>query len=281
VRTADGTELFVRRWPVPAGTPRRGSLLLVHGLGEHSGRYEHVAELLTGMGLEVRSYDHRGHGRSGGPRGAIPGPDALLDDLRDVFDALSADTDAEGPPLLLGHSMGGLVAARAATGGWVAPRALILSSPALALWMSRPQRALAAVGRRLAPDRAVANGLPLDGLSRDPAVIAAYGADEHVHDRITPRLLDFMLDAGARALADAPSFRVPTLLLVAGADRLVDAAGSRRFAAALPDGVGALRVYADHHHELFNEPEPDRSRVLDDLHEWIDAQLAQRGSVSA
>src|SRR5262245_39608206 len=112
MRLPDGTEIFLREWPVPDGTEPRGALLLVHGLGEHSGRYAHAAERLAALGLHVRGYDHRGHGDSGGPRGSVPHPEALLDDVRAVFDDLA--TSAGGTPFLLGHSLGGAVAARAA-----------------------------------------------------------------------------------------------------------------------------------------------------------------------
>jgi len=240
LRLPDGAEIFLREWPVPDGVERRGSLLLVHGLGEHSGRYAHVAERLAAQGLHVRGYDHRGHGESGGRRGSVPHPDALLDDLRAVFDDLASDG---GPPFLLGHSMGGATAARAATGGWVTPRGLILSSPALRISPSPLEIGLLAVARRLAPDRALPNRLPVGKLSHDPREVAAYKADGLNHDRITPRLYDFMVDAGAAARRDAARFTIPTLLLVAGADALVDARGARELSAALPAGVGMLHWY--------------------------------------
>jgi alpha-beta hydrolase superfamily lysophospholipase len=268
-QVADGS-LALRDWPVPAGVERRGALLLVHGLGEHSGRYAHVAERLTGIGLAVRGYDHRGHGRSAGTRGSIPHAEALLDDIRAVFDDLRGDDE---PPFLLGHSMGGAIAARAATGGWVAPRALVLSSPALSVPLPGWQRAGMAVARRLAPARPLPNNLPLDKLSHDAREVEAYKRDELNHDRITPRLYDFMADAGAAARRDAARFTVPTLLLVAGRDRLVDPQGAREFAAALPPGVGTLHVYDDLYHELFNEREPDRTRVLDELCTWLEARV--------
>jgi alpha-beta hydrolase superfamily lysophospholipase len=273
---ADGVALHVHDWPVPPGVARRGSLLLVHGLGEHAGRYAHVAAALAAGGIAVRGWDQRGFGRSGGARGAIPHPDALLDDARLLYDRLAADAQAAGddaPPFLLGHSMGGVVAARAATGGWIAPRGLVLSSPALRARLSAAQRVQLALGRRLLPNVAVSNALPVDLLSHDPATLAAYRADASVHDRVTPRLAAFIIDAGAQALRDAPRLRVPTLLLVAGSDGIVDAGGARDFAAALPDGVGTLRWYDALYHELFNEREPDRARVLADLRRWITAQL--------
>jgi alpha-beta hydrolase superfamily lysophospholipase len=273
----DGMATFVRDWSVPDGTERRGSLLLVHGLGEHCGRYDEVGSGLAAIGLEVRAYDLRGHGRSAGAQGSIPSAGALLEDLRFVFAELDGRGRAAGdgaPPLLLGHSMGGTIAAAAVTGGLVAPRALILSSPALRLPVSRPRLALIAVARRLIPDRPLPNGLPVDKLSRERATVDAYVADELVHDRITPRMFGFLADAGAAARHDAGSIAVPTLVLVAGSDAIVDPRGAREFAAALPPGVGTLRVYDGLYHEIFNETAQDRARVLADMHAWIERTLA-------
>jgi alpha-beta hydrolase superfamily lysophospholipase len=277
LRTADGIELFARAWAVPEGAARRGALLLVHGLGEHSGRHDRLARELAGMGLEVRAYDLRGHGRSGGPRGGIPHAGAHGDDLALAFGELERDAREQGdeaPPLLLGHSLGGAFAARAVTSGALRPRGLILSSPALAFSVRPHQRLMAFAGRRLIPDVAVPNGLDRDGLSHDPAVRAAYEADPLVHDRISARLYDALAAAGAEARRDAGSVRVPTLLLVSGSDRLVDPAGSRELFAALPAGVGTLHVYDELFHELFNEREPDRARVLADLRAWLAPVLA-------
>ena len=252
---------------MPGGTATRGSLLIVHGLGEHSGRYGRLGADLAALGYAVRSYDLRGHGASPGPRGGVATDGEPLEDLREAFAAPAG----ERPPFLLGHSMGGAIAARAVTDGLVAPRGLILSSPALRLLMTRAQLGLLAAALRVAPDRAVPNRLPLARLSHDPAVVAAYRADPAVHDRITPQLTRFLIDAGAAARRDAARCRVPTLLLVAGQDGLVDARGAREFAAALAPGVGTLRVYDDLYHELFNEREPGRGRVLADLAQWLAA----------
>jgi alpha-beta hydrolase superfamily lysophospholipase len=271
----DGSATFTREWAPAGGLPRRGSILLVHGLGEHSGRYDHVAARLTAIGLAVHGYDLRGHGRSDGPRGSIPSDDALLDDLRFVFgevDRHARKAGDEHAPLLLGHSLGGAVAARATAGGWVRPRALILSSPALALHVDPARGAVLKFARRLMPDRALPNSLPADKLSHDPAEVAAYRSDDLVHDRITPRMYGFLADAGAAVRRDAAQLTVPTLLLAAGDDGIVDARGARELAAALPAGATA-RIYDDLYHELFNEREADRSRVLDDLVGWVERQL--------
>lgn len=278
LRLADGTATFVRRWPVPDGVERRGSILLVHGLGEHSGRYGHVAARLAPLGLEVCGYDLRGHGRSEGARGSIPHPDALLEDLRLVFEDLDARGRAAGDaaaPLLLGHSLGGTIAAAGTAGGWVAPRALVLSSPALALHVGGPRAAVLGLARRLIPDRALPNALPVERLSHDPAEVEAYRTDELVHDRITPRMYGFLADAGAAVRRDGARLEAPTLLLVAGDDALVAATGSRELAARLAPGVGTVHFYDELYHETFNEREPDRSRVLGDLAAWVEQQLSR------
>jgi alpha-beta hydrolase superfamily lysophospholipase len=276
LRLPDGTATFVRSWPPPDGVARRGSIVLVHGLGEHSGRYGHVAGRLTALGLEVRGYDLRGHGRSEGARGSIPRDDALLEDLRFVFDDADRRGRAAGDdaaPLLLGHSLGGTIAAAATLGGHVAPRALVLSSPALALHVSRPRAALLALARRLIPDRQFPNELPVEKLSHDPGEVAAYRADELVHDRITPRMFGFLADAGAAARRDAARLTAPTLLLAAGDDGIVAARGARELAAGLDPAIGTAHFYDGLYHEIFNEREPDRARVLGDLSGWIERRL--------
>lgn len=273
--TPDGAALSRRDWP--AAGVARGTVLIVHGLGEHKGRYERVAAPLAAQGWRVTAYDHRGHGESPGPRGAIPDEEALLRDLAAVVDALRAERS--GPLLLLGHSMGGLIAARFVAEGLRAPPAawsrpvdaLVLSSPALAADTSAAQKLLLATLGRLAPGLAVNNGLKPRWISRDPAVVSAYVADPLVHERITPRLARFILEGGALVRRLAPLWRVPTLLLWAGADRCVAPRGSEEFARAAPAGLVEAQGYPGLYHEIFNEPE--RGQVFERLLAW----LAQRG----
>jgi alpha-beta hydrolase superfamily lysophospholipase len=256
--TGDGLALHVREW-LPPGPPR-GTVLVVHGLGEHAGRHEHVAQELAARGWRVRGYDHRGHGHSGGKRGRLRQHDDLLRDLALVLDAgRASNRSGGGPTVLLGHSMGGTVAARFVAEGlapapaaWYRPvDALVMSSPALAADLTGGQKFLMAVAGALAPDLPAPNGLPVDAISRDARVVSAYQADPLVHDRITPRLARFILDAGAQVRALASQWRTPTLLLWAGSDRCV--VRSRCFAALF--------------HEIFNEPE--QREVLDELHKWL------------
>ena len=268
LKTRDGLTLHLQHWPAAA---TRG-VLVVHGLGEHIGRYAQVAAQLNACGWQVYGYDQRGHGRSEGPRGGLQADDDLLHDLSAVVDAVRAVQS--GPLVLLGHSMGGLVAARFVAGDgaepWSRPvEALVLSSPALDAGMSLAQKLLLASLGRLAPNLAVGNGLKPEWISRDPEVVRAYVADPLVHDRVTPRLARFIVDGGEVVGARAEQWRVPTLLLYAGSDRCVAPAGSAGFAAAAPQAVVAAHEFRPLFHEIFNEPE--QAEVFGVLRDWLAA----------
>ncbi len=265
---SDGSRLLWRHWPQSDLAHTRGSVLVVHGLGEHSGRYVHVAAWLNQQGFAVYGYDQYGHGGSDGGRGTLSTDNRLLDDLAAVWDQVRSDTPAGQPVVLLGHSMGGAVAAYF-TGLRQRPvDGLILSSPALDAGLSGWQKGLGAVLRRVAPNLTLANGLPDAYLSHDAAVLAAYRADPLVHDRISGRLSNFIVRAGAAVLAQAPQWPVPTLLLYAGDDHLVNPAGSRRFLDAAPPDQVSGQVWPQHYHELFNET--DIEPIWAACRAWLD-----------
>ncbi len=262
---ADGHPLFVRDWPHARA---RDAVLIVHGLGEHSGRYQRLATWFHTRGYAVRAYDQRGHGRTAGRRGALPHRDDLLEDLATVYQDYAGRLPQ--PPLLLGHSMGGLVAARCVLDQRIQPPAMVLSSPALRTWEPIWKRYLATAMSKLAPNLPLPNGLPFDKLSHDPQVEPAYRADPLRHGWITPRLADFIFRAGDDSVRDASQLTVPTLLLVAGADRLVNPAGSRDFSSGTWASKYLTTRYFDSlYHELFNEAEPSRSQVLKQLGDWL------------
>ncbi len=268
---ADGLALHLQHWPVEG--PARGTVLIVHGLGEHIGRYARVAARLNGWGWNVVGYDQRGHGRSAGALGRLNHADDLLCDLAFVIDALQAQ--AAGALVLLGHSMGGLVAARfvaeelaAQPAAWARPvDALVLSSPALDPGMNAVQKLMLALVGPLAPNLGVNNGLNPDWISRDKSVVQAYVADPLVHDRIAPRLARFIVDGGEAVRRHAPQWRLPTLLLYAGSDRCVAPVGSSAFAAAAPKAVVTVREFPALFHEIFNEPE--QAEVFAALGAWL------------
>jgi alpha-beta hydrolase superfamily lysophospholipase len=274
--TPDGQRLHLQHWPAPDTSAARGTVLIVHGLGEHIGRYAHVAAQLNTHGWHVAGYDHRGHGRSDGPKGKINTADDLLRDLAQVIDHVRAQHP--GRLVLLGHSMGGLIAARfvgegvarpgEGSAGWQRPvDALVLSSPALAADTNALQKILLATLGTLAPDLAVNNGLKPEWISRDPQVVAAYRTDPLVHDRITPRLARFILGNGEWVRHHAARWKMPTLLIYAGSDRCVAPSGSRDFAATAPKPVVTTREFGPLYHEIFNEPE--QAEVFAVLSSWL------------
>jgi alpha-beta hydrolase superfamily lysophospholipase len=281
--TADGLKLHVKH--SPAGDRGRGTVVLVHGLGEHSGRYAHVVKALNGWGWHTVAYDHRGHGRSEGARGALNDPDAMLADLSLVVAAARAEH--VGPLVLLGHSMGGLVVARYGAEGtlhdperWFHPvDAIVMSSPALDAGLSGGQRFQLRMMRWLAPNLAVGNGLKPEWVSRDPEVVKAYVADPLVHDRITPKLVSFIVDGGEFARRQASAWNVPTLLVYAGKDRCVAPRGSRDFASAAPAHLVETREFPALYHEIFNEPE--QQEVLAALEAWLATRSSRVADLSS
>jgi alpha-beta hydrolase superfamily lysophospholipase len=272
--TPDGVELFLREWaPAPRVEPR-GAILLVPGLGEHSGWYRDLAGFLSEAGYRVRAYDHAGFGRSDGRRGHVRRPMALVDDLTTVFEDFDAvvrfEDQAAPPPLVLGQSLGGCVVARALSAGRLHPTAAVLASPAVG------QRAvgLQNVALRAAeflPERLTApNTLPKGELSHDPTVAVAVREDPFCHDRISSALGHFVFDEGERAITDAGLVPCPVLLLIAGGDRVVDPEGVRRYAAALPSATTQVEEFPGAYHELFHEAEPTRVFVLDAVRRWLE-----------
>jgi alpha-beta hydrolase superfamily lysophospholipase len=279
--TADGLRLQRVAWPArvaPWGVVR-GTALIVHGLGEHAERYVRLAADLCEAGWAVQSWDQRGHGQSEGARGAIATSTSLLDDLALVLRTLR-DEDAPRPLVLLGHSMGGAVAARHVADGRNGVDALVLSSPAFDAGLSPWQRLQLWLGHRFAPDMAVDNGIEPAWISRDALVVRQYSDDTRVHHRVTPRLARFIVESGTAALAAAPRWRVPTLLMWSGADRCVSPRGSAAFAAAAPRAVVRTRCFDGLAHEIFNEPE--REFVVGALLEWLEKtpQLRRVGVTS-
>lgn len=267
----DGENLAMFEWKTPEGVPPRGAVILVHGLGEHAGRYEHVARHLNRWGFYVRAYDQYGHGDSGGKRGTLSVPDRLLNDLADVVDSTRARTRRRLPIILLGHSMGGLVTGCFVARGMRPVDALVMSSPALDPGLNAVQKLLLAVLPKVAPDFTVGNGLNPKFLSHDPEVVQRYRADPLCHDRVSGRLARFIADNGPAVVAHAARWRVPTLLVYAGADKLVNPAGSKAFAAAAPRNVVTSQRFDGLYHELFNEV--DQDLVFTTLQRWLDQRF--------
>jgi lysophospholipase len=274
-KTRDGLSLHFRAWrPGDA----RAVLLVLHGLAEHSGRYLHVGERFAGAGYAVYALDHRGHGQSPGPRVHVAGFDEFLEDV----DALRAVAEAQHPgrPLVLvGHSHGGLVALRYVLKRPGGITAAILSSPLLGVHAStRASPGLVALARVLSvlwPGLLLPNHLDASLLSHDPEVVRAYQADPLVSHRVSPRWFTSSMMAIRQAHERAPQLAVPLLLMVSGADRIVDPEASERFAARAPKGKLDLVLWDGLYHEMFNEPE--RETVFARMEAWLEERVSPAG----
>jgi alpha-beta hydrolase superfamily lysophospholipase len=267
---SDGDNLAVQDWYLPEEVRPRAVVLLVHGLGEHAGRYDPLALLLNRWGFQVRGYDQYGHGRSGGVRGTLPQRHRLIDDLADLVESTRARAP-DVPLVLLGHSLGGLVAAGLVARAIVPVDGLVLSSPALAMRLNPVQKLLMAIVPRVAPNLSVSNGVDPNYLSHDANVVQAYRSDPLVHDRISGRLARFLTDEAELVRNCAAGWVVPTLLLYAGKDRMVDPKGSQAFAAAAPPQMVSAHCFDRLYHEVFNEP--GSQRVFTPLQQWLDARF--------
>ncbi|MDN7429624.1 alpha/beta hydrolase [Burkholderia sp. AU45388] len=278
LRTADGLELASYRWPAGDGTaPPRATIALVHGLAEHAGRYAALAGRLNAVGIDVLAIDLRGHGQSPGKRVWVERFDGYLNDA----DALVAEAARGDAPLfLMGHSMGGAVAAlyaiERATARGHALAGLVLSSPALAPGRDVP-RWMLALSRVISRVWPTFPAIRIDAalLSRDPAIVAANRADPLVHHGTVPaRTGAEILDAMARIETGRGALRVPVLVYHGTEDKLTEPDGSRAFGAHVGSPDRTLTLYEGGFHETMNDLE--RDRVIDALIAWIHARAPTR-----
>jgi len=266
--TSDGTELLTRHWPA---TDPWASLLLVHGLGEHSGRYEHVGDHLAAAGIDAYAYDQRGNGESGGARGDIDRWSLFHDDLEERVASVRAGADGR-PVVIYAHSLGGLVVAGYLIGGRPRPDFTVLSAPGLDSTLAKWKLALAPVAARVAPSLSLSQGIRADTLSRDPEVGRRVRADPLNVSTNTFRFGAEAVREQARVRAQAHEIGGPTLVMHGLDDGLVPASASEIFEGA--PGV-ERRTYPGLRHELHNEPEG--LEVVDDVIAW----LQERARLSA
>lgn len=265
--TQDGVALHFSRWQ-PEGAPR-AIVYLIHGLGEHAGRYAHVADALNRADIACWGIDLRGHGRSQGARGHTPSLERLLDDVTLII----RQNSHIKPAFLYGHSLGATLALQF---GRLRPAGLsgvVASGAWLRLRFTPPRYKLilARVLPRFAPGMTLPSGLDVQALSRDKSVVERYVSDPLVHDRITAQLGAIMLSLADDLLAHPGSFRLPLLMMHGEADGLTDPAAARTFF----EGVGSLdktlKIWPGLFHEIHNEPE--QAEVIAQIISWLEARL--------
>jgi len=258
----DGLGLLTRRWSHPEPVAR---LLLVHGLGEHSGRYEHVGEFFVDHGYEVFAFDLRGHGASGGDRLDLESFDEFVDDLAQVFGDIPKDL----PTIIYGHSMGGLIVAMHAAGSDPHPTLYVLSAPLLDADLSAFLKLGSKLLSKLTPGFHLPSGIKGEQLSRDPAVGEKYFSDPLVETKATARFSAIVLAQLGIARAAIGDITVPTLVIHGAEDEIVPPHASAPLA-----GVPGVerKLFPGLRHEAHNEPE--YKDVLAFVAGWIDAQLS-------
>jgi alpha-beta hydrolase superfamily lysophospholipase len=248
VATRDGTPLLLRHWRVESGEPW-ASLLLVHGLAEHCGRYEHVGAQLARAGVEVHGFDLRGFGGSGGARASVDRWSQLHDDLEERLVAIRS-VAPDRPLVLLGHSMGGLIALGYVLDGRARPDLLVLSAPAIGANTPLWQRALVSALRRIAPGMSLSNRLEPDDLSCIAGVGEDYVRDPLNQHKSTVRFAHAAFGEQRRVAAALDRLTMPTFVVHGADDQIVPTAVSAPLARL--SGV-TRKVYPGLRHELHNE----------------------------
>jgi len=265
LRSLDGTHLFWRAWEVPSP---RATFAVIHGLGEHSGRYERFAAAMGERQFSTFAVDLRGMGKSEGARGHVERWSEWVQDAAALV-AMVQDHPSAGEVIPVGHSFGGVVLLSAVIREAILARRFVLSSPALQPMVRVPawKLRLGRVASRVLPRLTLSNEVDPATVSRDPAVVRAYRTDRLVHDKISSRLFTEWAAAGAEVYRRAEEIRTPFLMILGQGDRLIDPAGGRRLAELVrPPGEVTVKEYPDRYHEPFNDL--DAAEVFDDLAEW-------------
>jgi alpha-beta hydrolase superfamily lysophospholipase len=263
-------EIYYQAWTPEAAA--KAVLLVVHGLGEHSGRYMNVVNHFVPLGFAVYALDHIGHGKSGGAREMVARFEDYTDTLA-IFRRMVGAWQPDLPVFLLGHSMGGLIASYYLLDHQADFRGAVISAPAVKAGESVSQSTII-VGKilsKLAPKAGVI-ALDVNAISRDPAVVQTYVDDPLVfHGKTPARLAAEMLSAMMRVEAEAGKLELPFIVVQGSKDRLVEPSGAQMLYDLAASTDKAIKIYEGLYHEVFNEPE--REQVLEDVADWLATHL--------
>jgi alpha-beta hydrolase superfamily lysophospholipase len=268
----DGLSLFGRAWISPASQPK-GIVHLVHGLGEHSGRYDHIGKALTNAGYHLASFDLRGHGLSEGPRGHTPGLSYLMDDIRLFMIESSKHMGNSLPKFIYGHSLGGILVLNFGLQNHSDFLGAIVTSPWIRTTEPPPKAkvALAKFMANVAPGFTLKNGLETDALSRNTAMVKAYRDDVYTSMISSlPAWVWIWLESGRMALENANKWEKPLLLMHGAADRITSPLASKEFAEKAGDPVEFI-LWKESFHELHNDFVSEQ--VINKMIHWLDKNV--------
>jgi alpha-beta hydrolase superfamily lysophospholipase len=271
-KARDGLDIFAQSWE-PTILQPKAVVCLVHGLGEHTSRYDHVAEAFGRQGFVLFGADLRGHGRSGGARGHISSIEDFMQDIDELLG--QARVRYPGLPIILyGHSLGGIQVLYYGLTHKPDVKGVIATSSGLhtALEKQHVKVMMAKILGSLMPNTDIASGLDPKSISRDEKVVQAYINDPLVHDKISLGFGKIMVGVTSWTLAHAGEFSLPLLLLHGKADVLAFPSSSIEFAAPLKEKC-TLVLWDDAYHELHNEPE--KNEVFKTMTLWMDARLRE------
>ena len=264
-QSSDGEEMFARGW-TPPGKPK-AIITLIHGHGEHTGRYAHVGSALAENGYALLGFDLRGNGKSGGKRGHTPSYSALLDDISAFLRQMEVKYPGL-PRFLYGHSLGGNLVLNYTLRNKPKLHGVIATGPWLKLAFNppAPKVMLGKLMNNLAPGFTQASGLETRALSHDDAVVSAYENDPLVHDKISARLFISIYESGLWALEHAAEFPIPLLLMHGSADRVTSCEASKEFAEKA-GSKATFKMWDGLFHEIHNEPE--KAKVIQVMLDWL------------
>lgn len=245
--------------------------MLVHGQGDHSGRYAHVAEHMARMSFSVWACDYPGHGKSGGKRGHIDKFDDYLADINRMIQ-IAKERDATTKTFLIGHSLGGLIALDYAEKNESELAGLVVIAPLLRLKM-KVSPAKAFIGRMVSsivPSFSMGAGIDARLLSHDEEVVRKYVNDPLVHGLATARFYTELLRAQNETIHAADKLTLPCLIMQGGADGIADASATVNFFKKMVSSDKTLKVYEGFYHEILNEP--GKESILGDIAAWLSAR---------